>query len=186
MKSRFRSTRGKVAAAVGLVAIAASVTVGFSAIAGEGSTKSEHWGVIDRNTIGSAVGGPAGRPVWLGRPHRARLRSRPLGKGSVGIQVSDNALNAAQNGGVEEKAAFGNEVDFFGDLVQGLNQVGFHVFQTGENAGPGGPGNLPNITFEVDPSGPGSGTAPNYSSLVFVPNGTGVSAGSVERLYRCH
>ena len=33
-----------------------------------------------------------------------------------------------------EKVAFGNEVDFYGKPVSGLSQVGFRVFQTGENA----------------------------------------------------
>ena len=168
MKARFRTTRGKVAALVGLLAIAAPVAIGVSAIAGEGSTKSEHWGLITRNTIGSAVAdlrdgpygsfgvnGPAGSP--------------PFGKGSVGIQVSDEAVSGSDK---REKATFGNEVDFFGDPLQGLNQVGFHIFQTGEN----GAGNLPNITLEVDPSGISTNTPGlNYSSLVFVPNGTGVT-----------
>ena len=140
-------------------------------MAGEGSTKSEHWGLIARNTIGSAVGdlrdGPYGS---IG--HSGPAAAPPHGKGSVGLQVSDNAMNPPNNqGNPQEKVTFGNEVDFFGDPVQGLNQVGFHVFQTGEN----GAGNLPNITFEVDPSGISSNAAPNYSSLVFVPNGTGIT-----------
>ncbi|MFG3094993.1 hypothetical protein [Streptomyces sp. NPDC048202] len=37
-----------------------------------------------------------------------------------------------------EKVDFGNEVDFYGDPVLGLTQVGFRVFQTGENVTYGG------------------------------------------------
>jgi len=61
---------------------------------------------------------------------------------------------------------FGNEVDFFGDPIAALNEVGFHVFQTGENVSYGGPNNLPNIRFEIDPPG-----ASGYSTMVWVPAG---------------
>jgi hypothetical protein len=75
-----------------------------------------------------------------------------------------------------EKAAFGNEVDFFGDPVTGLQEVGFRVFTTGENCGNSGgvcsrPGNLPNITFEIDPDVDSGGNPVNYTSLVFLPDG---------------
>ena len=62
--------------------------------------------------------------------------------------MSDNALSG---GTPQEKAAFGNEVDFFGDEVSGLTRAGFRVFQTGENADIS-PGNMPNITLEIDPN----------------------------------
>ena len=52
-----------------------------------------------------------------------------------------------------EKIDFGNEVDFFGDPVR-VCGVGFHVFQTGENESYGGPENMPNIRFEINPSLP--------------------------------
>jgi hypothetical protein len=65
-----------------------------------------------------------------------------------------------------EKVDFGNEVDFFGGPVLGLTEVGFHVFQTGENVGYGGPGNLPNIRFEINPN---PTSTDNYSTLVWVP-----------------
>lgn len=126
------------------------------------------WGVIARNTIGSAVaelrGGPFGSFGVTGPQSEP-----PFGDGSLGIQVSNEALASADK---REKATFGNEVDFFGDAVSGLSEVGFHVFQTGENAAPAGAAgddNLPNITFEIDPNlDPGTSTS-NYSSLVFVP-----------------
>ena len=118
MNARFRSTRGKVAAAVGLVAVAASVSVGFSAMAGEGSTKSEHWGVIDRNTIGSAVGelrdGPYGSFKFEGPS-----TTPPFGKGSLAIRVSENATNSSPP---SEKVDFGNEVDFKGDPFLEINR----------------------------------------------------------------
>jgi hypothetical protein len=88
----------------------------------------------------------------------------PFGKGSLGIEV------AAVTGFVE-KADFGNEVDFFGDPVLALYAVGFHVFQTGENAAPanGGPTNMPNIRFEIDPNLDAPSTT-NYSTMVWVPD----------------
>ncbi|MFG3047207.1 hypothetical protein ACGFZR_20040 [Streptomyces sp. NPDC048241] len=67
-----------------------------------------------------------------------------------------------------EKVDFGNEVDFYGDPVLGLTQVGFRVFQTGENVTYGGDRNLPNIKFEINPNvaaHPGD----TYSTLVWVP-----------------
>ena len=161
MNARFRSTRGKVAAAVGLVAIAASVSVGFSAMAGEGSTKSEHWGVIDRNTIGSAVGelrdGPYGSFSVSG-PSAAP----PFGKGSVALRVSDNATTLTPP---SEKVDFGNEVDFKGDPVLAIDQVGFHVFNTGEN----GAGNMPNIRSEID-ANLNTLPADNFTTMVWVPD----------------
>jgi hypothetical protein len=114
-----------------------------------------HWGLIDRNTIGSPVGALRSGPF-------EGSSAPPFGQGSLGLSVKDNT----------EKVAFGNEVDFNGNPVSGVNAVGFRVFTTGENKALFAD-NLPNITFEVDPTGPSSST-PNYSSLVFVPTGTGV------------
>ncbi|MFA3842804.1 hypothetical protein [Streptomyces aureus] len=51
----------------------------------------------------------------------------------------------------------------------GLNKVGFRVFQTGENVLAGGPGNLPNIRFEINPN-VSAHAADNYSTLVWVPD----------------
>jgi hypothetical protein len=113
----------------------------------------EHWGQIDRNTEGSPV-------VQLrSGPFSAGGVEPPLGVGSLGFNVKDNT----------EKVAFGNQVDFAGDKISDIDDIGFSVFWTGEDRGRNA-SNMPNITFEVDPTGP-SATAPNYSSLVFVPNG---------------
>lgn len=109
--------------------------------------KNEHWGVVSRNTIGSPVGflrdgpfvpGPGGEP--------------PFGDGSLGLAV------AAVPGSVE-KIDFGNEVDFFGDPLAPLTNVGFWVFQTGES----GPANTPNIRIEIAPNGTG------YTTMVWNP-----------------
>jgi hypothetical protein len=65
-----------------------------------------------------------------------------------------------------EKVDFGNEVDFFGDRVLNLNQVGFHVFNPTENTTYGGGlSNLPNIRFEINPDVNNI----TYSTLVWVP-----------------
>jgi hypothetical protein len=115
-----------------------------------------HWGLIDRNVIGSPVGALRSGPFEGTGPGSAP----PLGDGSLGFAVKDSS----------EKVAFGNEADFGADKVTDVSAVGFQVFWTGEDKTISA-NNLPNITFEVDPSGPADATAPNYSSLVFVPNG---------------
>src|SRR5207249_3502632 len=71
--------------------------------------------------------------------------------------------------------AFGNEVDFRGHPVSGLTQVGFRVFQTGENAAIN-PRNMPNITFEINPHVVGAGS---YTSMVWVPDAAPVPTGGV-------
>lgn len=129
-----------------------------------------NWGVMARNTIGSPVAelraGPFGTFGVTG-PQAAP----PFGEGSLGIAVADNSMSDPPGTGVEpqEKVAFGNEVDFFGDALAELDEAGFHAFQTGENANIGA-ANLPNITLEIDSNltNPGAGS-PDYSSLVFVP-----------------
>jgi hypothetical protein len=107
-----------------------------------------NWGVINRNTEGS----PA-----------AYLRSGPLtppvGKGSLNLTVKDGT----------EKVAFGNEVDTVaGGQFANVNRVGFNVYTTGENNDKG-VGNMPSITFEVDPNLAAKPSS-TYSSLVFMPD----------------
>ncbi len=106
---------------------------------------SGNWGLVNRNTEGSP---------------NADLRSGPLtppvGTGALNLTVKDGT----------EKIAFGNELDFQGDLVEDLEEVGFRVLTTGENRAKGN-GNLPGITFEIDPNRAASTS--NYSSLVFLP-----------------
>ena len=112
-----------------------------------------HWGLIDRNTIGSPVGALRSGPY-------EGTSTPPLGVGSLGFSVKDG----------NEKVAFGNEVDFFGQTVNAITAIGFQVFWTGEDKGIGAD-NLPNITLEVDPMGAAGLTGPHYSSMVFVPFG---------------
>ena len=72
-----------------------------------------HWGVIDRNSIGSGIAdlrsGPYGSFGVTGASAKP-----PFGTGSLGIQVSGNATNQSP---AAEKVAFGNEVDFYNQQV---------------------------------------------------------------------
>ncbi len=119
------------------------------------------WGIITRNTIGSAVAdlrtGPYGSFGVTGGSAKP-----PFGIGSLGIQVSDDATTQSPPA---EKASYGNEVDFFGQQVANLNQVGFRVFQTGENVAIS-PSNMPNISLEIDPNV----GATNYTTMIWVPD----------------
>jgi len=120
-----------------------------------------HWGIITRNTIGSAVAdlrtGPYGTFGVTGA-----TAAPPFGVGSLGIQVSDNALSG---GTPQEKVAFGNEVDYFGTQVASVTKVGFRVFQPQENADINSR-NMPNITLEINPHVAGKA----YTSMVWVPD----------------
>ncbi|MFD9544353.1 hypothetical protein [Streptomyces sp. NPDC060022] len=173
MSTRFGGTRGKVLAVAALAAIVASTFSGsVSAVAGghDGDqARPDHWGVITRNTIGSPVAdlrnGPFGSFGVTGPS-----ASPPYGQGSLGIEVADESTSL--NPG-SEKVDFGNEVDFYGDPVQGLRRVGFHVFQTGENVAYGGDENMPNIRFEIDPNL--TGLNDNYSTMVWVPDASPVT-----------
>ncbi|MER7702464.1 hypothetical protein ABTX81_06150 [Kitasatospora sp. NPDC097605] len=133
--------------------------------------RSENWGVITRNTIGSPVAalrnGPFGSYGATGDNSRP-----PYGNGSLGIEVADAATSQTPGA---EKVDFGNEVDFFGQSVQDLDEVGFHVFQTTENVGYGGGRNLPNIRFEIDPNLGGT-QSDNYSVLVWQPDAVPVAS----------
>ncbi len=115
----------------------------------------EHWGAILRNTIGSPIAELRYGPYVPGS-------EPPFGRGSLGIEVSDNALSG---GTPQEKADFGNEVDFAGIPVAALTAVGFYVFQTGEDAA-AGTRNMPNIQIEIDPNVAGK----TYTSMVWVPD----------------
>jgi hypothetical protein len=111
------------------------------------------WSIVDRNVIGngdaylragpsSANFGPASHP--------------PFGDGSLGLRT----------GSPQDKAVFGNQTDFAGDPLNGINTVKYSVFTTGENRDASAE-NLPNVQFEVDPNGPG--TAGGFSTLTFAP-----------------
>ena len=116
-----------------------------------------NWGVIDRNTIGSPVADLRAGPFTAGANG-----TPPSGDGSLGIVV----------GSGNEKAAFGDEVDFVGDNVSDLNQVGFQVYNTKENrtdnTSNSGAVNMPSIGIEINPNGAG-GTTTGFSTMVFSP-----------------
>ncbi|MFN8112364.1 MAG: hypothetical protein U0R51_04105 [Solirubrobacterales bacterium] len=109
-----------------------------------------NWSIIDRNTEGSPVGALRAGPSFGTNAGE----KPPLGVGSLGLETADGT----------EKVAFGNQVDFAGDPVSGLDQVGFSYFVTGEDLGRYA-ANAPNITLEIDPSV----ASKNYTSMVYVP-----------------
>ncbi|MET7368360.1 hypothetical protein ABZS61_21370 [Streptomyces sp. NPDC005566] len=175
MSTRMGGTRGKVLAVAALAAIVASTFTGSVSAASGGhdgdQERADHWGVITRNTIGSPVAdlrnGPFGSFGVTGPSARP-----PYGRGSLGIEVADQSTTLSPP---SEKVDFGNEVDFYGDPVQGLRRVGFHVFQTGENVAYGGNENMPNIRFEIDPNL--TGLDDDYSTMVWVPDASPVTNG---------
>jgi len=118
------------------------------------------WHPFYRNIIGSPQVGPQPGPGPLGPP---------FGVGSLSLLVGDYSAEP----GDEEKAVWGNERDFIGDPVAGLEEVGFQVYNTEENIDRGQEEepprpNMPNIAFEIDPEGAG-GTTTNFSTLLFSP-----------------
>ncbi|MFD0135319.1 hypothetical protein ACFVIL_15320 [Streptomyces sp. NPDC127159] len=166
MNARFGMSKTKTLIVTALTTIAAaSALAPASAAADPAPGRSEHWGVITRNTVGSPVAalrdGPFGKYDVQGPSARP-----PYGVGSLGIEVADSSVAA---GDAREKVDFGNEVDFHGDPVLGLNRVGFHVFQSGENVTYGGLRNMPNIRFEIDANLSTVPVTDNYTSLVWLP-----------------
>ena len=110
-----------------------------------------NWSIVDRNVIGAA-------DAYLrAGPSVADNIRPPLGIGSLGIRTA-TATSAA---------AFGNQVDFGGMLVDDLTAVGFSVFTTAENIA-FAPTNLPNLQFEIDPNL--TGVASNFSTMHFAPD----------------
>ncbi len=120
------------------------------------------WSAVLRNTIGSALAQLGAGPVVIDPASPPNTSRPPFGVGSLKLAVSNNA-----NGGgtPQDKASFGNETEFFGDLFGELTEVGFHVFTTRENVGRGEP--MPNIAFEIDPNL--SSTPSNFSTATYVP-----------------
>jgi hypothetical protein len=132
--------------------------------AGNAVYSNPQWGIISRNTIGSAVALLRGGPIAPVNPidASAGISEPPFGEGSLQLGTSDAAVD--QTSGDEEKVSFGNEVDFIGDPIADITEIGFYVFTTGENVTAGAP--MPNITIEIDPNL--TGTGDNFASLVFV------------------
>jgi hypothetical protein len=119
-----------------------------------GAYVGENWSVVDRNVIGGGLAelrpGPSSDTFGAGSV------TPPLGIGSLGLHTATPT----------DKAAFGNQVDFDGDLVSDLTEVGFSVYTTGENNSLGN--NMPSIPFEIDPNLSSSPTRA-YSSMVYTP-----------------
>ena len=113
-----------------------------------------NWGVVHRNVTG---GGRAA----LG----SSTQAPPLGVGALNLQTS---AAVGEDGIATDKAAFGNETDFFGDHVADLTAVKFSVFTTGENRAKA-PNNMPSIAFEIDPN-LDAYPSKNYSTLVYAPD----------------
>jgi hypothetical protein len=109
---------------------------------------------MDRNVIGNGDAYLRSGPT--SSAFSATTVKPPLGVGSLGLRTGNSS----------DKVAFGNQVDFAGDLVSDLNQVGYSVFTTGENNRPGN--NMPSIQFEIDPNLSANAEG-NYSTLVYVP-----------------
>lgn len=143
-------------------AMGATGPAGAPGTTGMPTFSNPQWGVIDRNTIGSPDQDLRGGPFVTG-PNG----SPPFGDGSLSLVV--NGVPRVANNSDSEAAAFGNEVDFVGNEVSGISELGFHVFTTGENNAKGNP-NMPNIRFEIDPN---LATTPsNFSTLVYQPANT--------------
>lgn len=109
-----------------------------------------NWGLIDRNTIAAGMAELRAGPVF----GTGAAQKPPLGVGSVGLQTPSG----------NDKVAFGNQVDFAGDPVSGLDRISYSYFVTGEDLA-SDPGNLPNISIEIDPSVADR----NYTSMNYNP-----------------
>ena len=105
-----------------------------------------NWTVVHRNVIGNGdadlQAGPAGAPYGIGA---LMLRT----------------------GSGEDKASFGNEVDFAGERLDGIDTLSYWAYTTGENNARYAENNI-SLNLEIDPTGAGT-VGPNYSSLVYVP-----------------
>lgn len=119
------------------------------------------WSVIDRNTQGSPVAALQGGP-YVGA---AANQKPPFGVGSLGMSV--DGVPRTPDANTAEAANFGNQVDFAGIDFGTVNELGFHVFQTGENNQKGNP-NMPTIKMELDPN-LAANPASNFTTMTFVP-----------------
>lgn len=112
------------------------------------------WSIVDRNVKGN------GDAFLRSGPSAAPDVAPPSGVGSLGIRT----------GSGDDEAAFGNQVDFAGDLLSDISTVKYWVFATGEDLQIAAD-NLPSVQFEIDPN-----TARNYSTLLYVPRSADANA----------
>src|SRR3954451_20813388 len=95
-----------------------------------------NWSIIDRNTIGNGDAYLRAGPSYVD-PSVGTVQP-PLGVGSLGLRT----------GSGQDKADFGDQVDFAGHNLSDLQTLKYSIFTTGENNAVS-PGNLPNLTFEI-------------------------------------
>jgi hypothetical protein len=105
------------------------------------------WSIVDRNVMGN------GDSYLRTGPTAGTAVKPPLGIGSLGMRT----------GSPDDKAAFGDQVDFAGTPLSAIDTVSYYVFTTGENNSAAA-NNLPSVEFEVNPH-----TARTFSTLVYVP-----------------
>jgi hypothetical protein len=116
-----------------------------------------NWSIIDRNTIGNGDAYLRSGPSYVD-PSSGTVKP-PLGVGSLGLRT----------GSSQDKADFGNQVDFAGQNVSDLQTLKYSIFTTGENNDVS-PGNLPNLTFEINPNlDNNNGSTIHYTSMVYEP-----------------
>ena len=107
-----------------------------------------NWSVIDRNVMGN------GDAFLRSGPSAGTTVKPPKGIGSLGLRTGD----------ANDKAAFGNQVDWAGKALSTVTTVSYYVFTTGENNGLYAE-NLPSVAFEVNPNQLGR----TFSTLVYTP-----------------
>ena len=121
-----------------------------------------NWSIIDRNTIGNGDAYLRAGPSSTAFGEAADQAKPPMGDGSLGIRT----------GSSQDKADFGDAVDFVGDKVADLQTLKYSIYTTGEHNSINA-ANLPNLTYEIDPNNPDitstSGSEVHYSSMVYVP-----------------
>jgi hypothetical protein len=130
--------------------------------------RGRNWDIVDRNVNGAGDAYLRNGPTAISFAAGTRVEP-PLGIGSLGIRTEGTDIDGAEPAATADKASFGNQVDFFGDLVGDLEKVGFSVFTTGENIANGATvANMPTIQFEIDPNLADT-TTDDYTSMVYNP-----------------
>ncbi len=117
-----------------------------------------NWGIVDRNVIANGDSYLRAGPIVLNED--GDRTGPPAGIGSLGIRT----------GSGDDKAAFGNQVDFFGEFLNSITTLEFSVFTTIENSNEA-PNNMPSLVFEINPNltaNPGI----VFSSLVMIHDNT--------------
>jgi hypothetical protein len=115
--------------------------------AGSVTYSGANWSIIDRNVIGN------GDSYLRSGPSVGTDIKPPMGIGSLGIRT----------GSPEDKASFGNQVDFVGKTLASISTVSFWEFTTGENRAKY-VDNAASVSMEINPNKYNSG----YSTLNYV------------------